>query len=798
MRTHIAILTLLMLLPVGCAGTLGEAHEELVLVQDGQPKAVIVLADEASDDATTAANELQHYLAKISGATLPIGRASEPVAAGVGRIHVGKSRMTDRIAGLEIPTGRTHRLGEDGFVIHCDGRQLVLAGNDTGGYTGNQYAVYDFLHRLGVRWFMPGDFGEVVPTQASITVKPISVVDMPDFAVRMFWTHSLPSYPPMSEERRRWMLRNKMTADINRGGTAWYQMPSDSSVRGLLTAEMFEKHPEWFALEIDGKRNPHMPNMGNEELIAAISDAIKVRAAAGEKITAFSADDGMPQCRDPLTLAHATDFPNAGKDKGNLDIDRSISEQWMFFVRRIAETVHEEYPDHVICTNGYANRVLPPERNRIADPDRLMIMFAHIEGCTIHGYDDACWQMDRQLKMLKRWCELSNKVFWYNYNYCMLISKNTISPMVSRLRQNFPHWKEAGTWGFSDQDEVDWSTTGITTRYVRGRLYWDANADVDWILDDYFDKWFGPSGPALQEYYDLLEHAFSSANVHGHEDTVLPIIYSDELMAKLGPLMDEAIAKATDEPFRTRVELERQIYLSLWHYVESERAKRICDFASAVEHLEAIETARKAMHKITPFMGVRPYPVCDHNWEANRMRGIHGLVSGEKGKRVTVMPEVARFRTDPFDDGRYDRWQDADHDDSDWRTIRTTAGWEPQGEMLTEDGQPYLGLAWYRFDVDVPALPEGQKVHLFGPAVISSAWVWVNGEYVGRRKWMNCWYRPQHMDIDVTPGLKPGQRNQITIRVRAESEAWGSNGIYERMFLYTPHAEQVAQSDDAP
>lgn len=786
------IASLLILQSLGCAtGTeltaQGKGLGEFVVVRDGVARARIVLPDDPSDDAVTAAEELKYYIHKISGASLPIGRASEPVAANVGLIHVGRSKLTDRMAGLEIPRGRTHRLGEDGFVIHCDGRHLVLAGNDTDGYTGNQYAVYDFLHRLGVRWFMPGDFGEVVPQEHTIVAESMSVTDMPDFAVRMFWTHSLASYPPMAEERRRWMLRNKMTADINRGGTAWYQMPGDSSVRALLPAEMFEKHPEWFALEIDGMRNRHMPSMGHEELIAAISDSIKARAKDGHKITAFSADDGMPQCRDARTVAHATDFPNSGYDKGNLDIDRSISEQWMYFVRRIAETVHAEYPDHVISTNGYANRVIPPERNRVADPDRLMIMFAHIEACTIHGYDDACWQMDRQLKMLKRWCKLSNKVFWYNYNYCMLISKNTISPMVSRLKQNFPHWKEAGVWGFSDQDEVDWSTTGITTRYVRGRMYWDADADVDAMLDDYFEKWFGASGPALQEYYDLLEDAFSSANVHGHEDTVLPIVYSDELMAKLGPLMEEAIANATDEPFVTRVELERLIYMSLWHYVEAERAKRRCNFAGAAEHLDAIETARKAMHKITPFMGVRPYPVCDHNWEANRMRGIHALVSGEKGTGLTVMPEVARFRTDPFDDGRYDRWQDADYDDSDWRTIKTTAGWEPQGEMLTEDGQPYLGLAWYRFDVDIPASADGRNVHLFGPAVISSAWVWVNGEYVGRRPWMNCWYRPQHMDIDLGDAIRPGQRNQITIRVRAESEAWGSNGIYERMFLYTPN-----------
>jgi len=33
----------------------------------------------------------------------------------------------------------------------------VLAGNNDGPYHGTEYAVYDFLRSLGIRWYMPGE-----------------------------------------------------------------------------------------------------------------------------------------------------------------------------------------------------------------------------------------------------------------------------------------------------------------------------------------------------------------------------------------------------------------------------------------------------------------------------------------------------------------------------------------------------------------------------------------------------------------------------------------------------------------
>src|SRR5205814_4285200 len=120
------------------------------------------------------------------------------------KVLVGRSRLTDAIANLRIPEGITPALREEGYVIRCAGDTLLLAGNDstvdkhlvdspsphawstigTSMYFGTRYAVYDLLNRLGVRWFLPGEYGEVVPKSSTLHIQDMSVTEAPDLVVR--------------------------------------------------------------------------------------------------------------------------------------------------------------------------------------------------------------------------------------------------------------------------------------------------------------------------------------------------------------------------------------------------------------------------------------------------------------------------------------------------------------------------------------------------------------------------------------------------------------------------------------
>jgi hypothetical protein len=201
------------------------ARGQMTLVEDGQPKAAIVVAADPGPKVKIAVEELQRYLEKISGAKPAIIADSDKPAGPL--ILVGASRLTDEL-GAAIPSGVTNARREEGFVIRCAGDHLILAGNDDGPYHGTEYAVYDFLRRLGVRWFMPGDDGEFVPSQRTITVAPLDLREKPDFIMRNWWLHIL---DPFAEQEKRWKLRNKMNPEL------MFAIPGDSSARNILPAE---------------------------------------------------------------------------------------------------------------------------------------------------------------------------------------------------------------------------------------------------------------------------------------------------------------------------------------------------------------------------------------------------------------------------------------------------------------------------------------------------------------------------------------------------------------------------------
>jgi len=774
---------------------------KVTLVRDGKPNAIIVIAAKPARNAQEAANELQHYIEKISGARLAIKSdatmARTSLSEGTALVLVGKSEATDAIPGLKIPHGMTKKFREEGFVIWCKADQLVLAGNDDGFYLGTRYAVCDLLERLGVRWFVPGGFGEVVPKMKTIVVDDMDVSEKPDFAIRDYWTHSRGT---MAAERAEWKIHNKLSPS-GRGWRSWLGVPGDGSVISLLPKDQFEEHPDWFALRRDGSRSVQMPCMTSPGMIDYLANKIKQRAANGAKVTAFAPADGVPRCYCDNCAKMSTGFDGFGANPRDPVPESSTSNEWLYFVNSIMDKVNAEYPDHLICTNGYANRDIPPELPGLNKSNNLVVMFANIGACTIHDYDNPhCWQMQRQGQMLKRWCELCDKVWIYNYNYTMLVALDTLTPMVSRIRNTIPRQKAWGMFGFFDQDEADWSMTGITTHYVRTKLQWNTKVDVDAVLDDYFDKWFGRAAKPMQAYYNSLENAFATAPVHGHEDVILPEIYTPALVKKLGRLIRDAEGRARSNTEKLHVRLERLMYDKIRYCVFAEQAKQRCDYALAAQHYGHMDALKGEMQKITPFFGYRPYPVYDPAWEKKRMERLLAKTKGpDRWLLLAILPEKARFRTDPHDDGIFERWQEPKYDDSKWDTLVTTRGWQSQGHGLRDDrGRPYAGVAWYRMTVSVPnislrELPKDRPVRIHCPAVVNEAWVWVNGRYIGHKPYKLPWFRPSDFDMDITDAVKLGKQNQITIRVLCNAEAFGANGIYERMFIYSAADEGEAK-----
>ncbi|MDO8587515.1 MAG: DUF4838 domain-containing protein [Armatimonadota bacterium] len=787
------------------------AEPQFTLVKDGKSACSIVIAEKPSHNAKAAADELRSYVVRISGAELPIYTdAANDLPSGP-KILVGRSRLTDAIEGLKIPDGITTNLREEGYVIHCKGDTLVVAGNDTRVgdertdkqrcplaydsitsdemYLGTRYAVYDLLNRLGVRWFMPGEYGEVVPKSATLRVPELSVEEHPDFPVRAY---GIATDDEGGVQLYMWLLHNRM----NPRTVGWFGMVADGTVGNILPKDQIKAHPEWFALQPDGTRNPNEACTADElrrndpkyagqpRLLEEILKRFEEPVKYGQRVSCFAPADGAPICVCELCLKISNRFPD-GMAYGPTT-EYTTSQEYFYFVNKLLDAVAEKYPGYLIASNGYFNRYPPPEVGPEFNKHRnLTVMFADILACSMHGYDDPrCWQNRQQYNYLKQWCKLSDKVWIYGYNYSLVNTTGTVTPMTRRAIRTIPLMKEAGAIGFHDLDCSDLMHNAIASYVARFALEWNTKADMKAVLNDFYSKWFGPAAVPMRDYYNKLEAAFDDGPYHSSNVSILQSVYKPQLIAQLAGDMARAEAAAVSDTDKLHVRMERLQFDHLRMYMDFLQAQRELRFRDAARLMREMQGPKKEMQRVSKFAGTWGFDYAGMPTQVERMERLASM------EMLAALPEMARFSTDKHDVGRSDRWMEPDYNDSKWQLCSTSAGWQNQKlkdedglPTMSREGYPYTGIGWYRFTVDLPAVPNGKEARLFLPGFVSQAWVWVNGRYAGRSEYTIPWLLPQEMDIGVSPYIKAG-KNVIAVRVLEANPYVGADGIYERPFLY--------------
>ncbi|MCM8817442.1 MAG: DUF4838 domain-containing protein, partial [Candidatus Omnitrophica bacterium] len=733
------------------------------------------------------------YLEKISGTKIEIIPDDANFTDNI--ICVGKSRATENIKGLTIPSGLTSERNEEGYTIFCKGNILVLAGNDEGPYMGTYYAVAEFLKMLGVRWVLPGDFGEIVPQKTDVEIGELNIVDRPAFRVRSWWCNEPPDMAPVHAI---WKLRNKMSIydrDI-------ICIPGDGWLRRYLPdPKLKDTRPELFGKNFDGSVNPYMANLTNPETIKIVADKIiqefKKSEEKGNRINSigFAPDDGLPMDHNPETMKINQGFYDVFGREGVVT-ELSISEEWFNFVNRVAEEVVKVYPDAIITTNGYANRSLPPEGIQLHP--NLGVMAAFIWADTLKPVTSPkSWQGQVMGQQLKKWCQLCKRVFIYEYNETMLVSGLTPVPQIKKMAINYPLFKKWGMIGFINETRLPYFEEGIATRYIRAQLMWNPDADIESLIDDFYSRWYGPAAKYTRNFWESIEDCLLETPLLGHEDRILPFVYTETLIEKLEKYIAEAEKIATVEPFKTRVYVDRLTLEHLKAYMAMKDAEFNAKWADAVKYADKMVECRLALNKISPFLAMPPalvgrerYYSGDSYFGVLKRKTLYqkldGLTNGETGILVALAPKKTRFSLDPHGLGKHFSWYAPDYKRDGWRFIDTTMPFYAQGYM-SSDGMPYLGKMWYVFELDVPKQFSGKKVMLYAPFVTCEAWVWVNGRYAGHRKYLEAYISPAEINMDVTDFINFGTKNTIAVWVSTGlSPAQAADGFLGRLFLYSP------------
>lgn len=549
-----------------------------IIVSDGQAKATIVTGENPSKVESLAAQELQDYFLKISGAKVAIKTDNSDIEGNC--ILIGRTRFTPASKVRITPTDP----GREGFKIKTSGRYLVVAGSDD---LGTLYAAYELLEMLGVRWFLPDPLGEVVPSKKTIEMPALDIKQKPDFIMRRFG-------------RGQWRFRIKCNRPSDELGVGFNVQPGiyHSQSKLLPVSEYFPKHPEYFAL-VDGRRCSDKEAKlctSNPEVVREVAKnmARMLDQDSSIDLIGLSPTDGMYYCE--CENCRALDETVGSRDQ-------EMSRRMLIFYNQVAQELTKTHPDARILAGAYHIYNRPPKDKTLkAHPNLCLVICHYTRYCNLHPVNDASCPLNRNFRqLLLDWKKLIPDIYLYEY-YQTYQWLQLPCPLVHSITEDIPYFKQLGIKGLYTQYGNIWNN--YLNYYVAAKLLWDTDTDTDVqaLLDDFYEKFFQEAAGPMKKYYTTLEETVANCGLHmctcdlKKRDIEAHKIFTPAVLQQLTGFLAEAKRMARDDKVKGRLE---KIETSLGYTKEFMEYLALKRQALKAEDKQLRDKlAKKALHKL--------------------------------------------------------------------------------------------------------------------------------------------------------------------------------------------------------
>ena len=441
----------------------------------------IILPTKAKMSELKAASLVQRHVLSSSGVKLPIMRDREPPAEY--EICIGR---TNRIDDYE-KSGKD--LEEDGYRILAANEKLFIYG---GSVNGTLYGVTSFLEDyLGARMYS----SEVqhTPKKRRIDI-PFFLDTVYNPPVKFRTTHYRDTWNPAFSD---W---HKLDHEKDGGHPDWgFWCHSFNTL--VPPAEYYEEHPEYYA-EVNGVRVPTQLCLTNEEVFEITLKNLRkaMEDQPGPSYWSVSQNDNVSycQCEECRKIDEAEGTP-----MGSL----------LKFINRLAD----QFPDKVISTLAYQYSRKAPKSIKPAENVNIML-------CTIELNrskpipDDPTSESFRQ--DLEDWAMLTDDILLWDY---VIQFANLLSPFPNLrvLQPNLQYFVENNADKHFQQGNREVGGEFAELRaYLISKLLWDPYLDVDMVLDDFLNGYYGKGGKYIRMYIDDIHDELSKSgqglNIFGH------------------------------------------------------------------------------------------------------------------------------------------------------------------------------------------------------------------------------------------------------------------------------------------
>ncbi|MBN1275241.1 DUF4838 domain-containing protein [Candidatus Woesearchaeota archaeon] len=411
---------------------------------------------------------------------------------------------------------------------------------------GSLNAVFEFLQEQGIRWYHPGwheypNIGVVIPSKPTIGFQPRDEIVNPDFPMREFmlysksYSHLSPyHYDGRADEELRWVLSLR--------SNAFYEFLVASSggpahgIRAVIIRQS-ETHPEYYAMDSSGQRQlpgvvpypaPNLCYPYYTEENTLFEENVKYAKTMFDlydvPIVSIMPNDGLGvisnECADKATPERGT--------------EGRYSDYVWEYVNNVAWEIYNdpEYQGKMVSNSAYTPYRLPPlSLSKEVAPNLAVFVgrsrrsFSDEE--TKASNDDllGSWKdvlaSNNHLTGGKETNVLFTSDYYLNNRYgsstqgVPMYAPHFISEDLKSLKGvSSGEFMEVGTTSFwppynikTDEWDVEWDAFAANALniYVLSRLYWDADQDVDLLLEEYYDLFYGPADEEMRSFIEYSE-----------------------------------------------------------------------------------------------------------------------------------------------------------------------------------------------------------------------------------------------------------------------------------------------------
>lgn len=504
------------ILPAIILFLVSSCSSRISIVKNHEPE-FYILAGKNSDSLTIkAAQKLNFYLEKISGARLQL--LDEPKAEGRA-IIIGMNSVPDTLTKKEISG-----LSDQGFIIKADKDEIILAGK-TG--LSDLFAVSTFLEEwLGCMKFTGSE--EYIPVNKNISISKGNKKIEPAFAFR---------HPHFSDRQ-------------NPDFLAWHKLNSFDNW-GLFVhtfqklcppEKYFNSHPEYFSL-VNGKRiRDGQLCLSNPAVIRLLGDNLSqlMKEQPGKKYWSVSQNDCINYCECDSCRKLYEKF---GKVSGAYIM--------------MANSLAERFPDKEISTLAYQFTRQAPLN--ITPLKNVNIMFCSIE-CNRSMPLESDSRSAGFVSDMKEWEKLSDNIFIWDY---VVQFKTYLCPFPNFdvLKPNIRFFREHGAkMMFQQGSGSGWSDLCELKQYLIAKLLWDPEINADSVIKVFTERYYGPASKYVLQYQQLVSKTMEASREKWNLDIYgLPSFYfktflTNELVEQYYDLMNNAeTSVANDSLYLKRV-----------------------------------------------------------------------------------------------------------------------------------------------------------------------------------------------------------------------------------------------------